>query len=105
MKKFYAQEISSVARMMEGPTQYLRPMTSEMSKADVLWFSHSSAPPVDDAERFMERSQCTDKQPKNASHFHEGVLALRWSETHGTVRLVDLLTGTVKAEWHPKTIR
>ena len=101
MKKPCTQEISLLAQMLEGSTKYLRPVTSEMLESNVLRYSHSSASPVDDVERFIESSHHTDKQSRKSSHFQRSVLALRWSEIYGTVRIVDLLTGTVKAGAHP----
>ena len=40
MKKLSVQEIHSVAQIMEGPTKFLQPMASEISGADLLWFSY-----------------------------------------------------------------
>ena len=97
MMTLNTQPCSSVDQTMGTQTRYSGiPIVNTMGLPCT-----PSSPIVDDAERLIELSKRNAKQPGQVAR--RAVLAPRWSDKHGTVMLVDVLTGEVKAAWRPKS--
>lgn len=92
------------ASLVGAQTMSHHPWAMDIPRADALLSSQvSSEPTIYKVERRRgSRHQEDEKRPQVTKPDH-GVLALRWSDSRGTVMLVDILTGTVKAEWNQKS--
>ncbi len=95
--------IMSTTQPFSSVDQMMGTQSTGMGIANTMWLSRTpSSPMVDDAQQLLELPRREDKKPEQSVKRSRAVLAPRWSEKHGTVMIVDFLTGEVKAAWRPK---
>ena len=80
------------------------PWAMDIPRADDLLTPHlQDSSVIDDVERLRGPRHQEDEKRPQVTKPHRAVLALRWSDSRGTMMVINILTGSVKTEWTPKS--